>query len=110
MAPRSAARATDPQADNAVPPGAATRAFQTPFSFPTAPRIRQNRGGTQRPTCLNLLASCCALMALPKSAAPSRCSICHFPAFHSRETFMFDRLLLAFVLAFAVGPELRHIL
>ena len=49
-------------------------------------------------------------MALPKSAAPSRCSICHFPAFHSRETFMFDRLLLAFVLAFAVGPELRHIL
>ena len=49
-------------------------------------------------------------MALPKSAAPSRCSICHFPAFHSKETFMFDRFLLAFVLAFAVGPELRHIL
>jgi hypothetical protein len=49
-------------------------------------------------------------MALPKSAAPSRCSICHFPASHSKEIFMFDRFLPSFVLAFAVGAELRHIL
>ena len=29
-------------------------AFQTPFSCPTEPRIRQSKGGTQRPTRLNL--------------------------------------------------------
>ena len=29
------------------------RLFKRPVFFPTAPRIRQNRGGTQRPTRLN---------------------------------------------------------
>ena len=52
--------------------------FSHPFSFPTAPRTRQRRGGTQRSRCLNLsldsgwmqAAICWAWTVQPKCVFP----------------------------------------